>query len=227
MAYSLANTIFEFVNSTNEVIFDKLLIESTRRKSDLSVVHDIARLWKRPFSISSENAVQAYIQILQNIRSDFDKDSGIYMYTIISLELVEMNRALGKALWSEISSAKIDAMIKHKEHTKCDRSFNRPYLNFLLSSESNLQEFIKWHETISGLGNLIGTQITMRPCNAVYKIWQAIKRKNGTEYDKIRLYVHEFMEALCSELQNSETMFRCIPSLVGSAKENTRNVHPD
>ena len=223
MTYALVNAIFDSVNGSKEIIFEKLLIESINRGCHLSIIHDIARLWKHSFSISSENAVHAYKIILRKIRSDFDNDSGIYMYTILSLDLLELNSASGKELWNKITPAELEDVIKHKELS--NRKTNRPYLNCLLSWDNDVFRLIRWHETKFGLGKHLCSQNAMRPCVAVNKIWQDINSCN--EYEAVESHVNEFMTALCRELNKINPLFRCNPNMVGSAKENTKNYHPD
>ena len=204
-------------------IFENLLIASIDRSCDLSIIDDISRLWKHSFSISNEHLVQECINILKSIRNDFEPDSGIYMYAILNLGLVEINKNLGLAVWKNISNPKLDEVLKHKTQTETQSKFNQPYLNFLLLSEGTLEEFIDWNEMECGLRKPISTDLNI----VANRICRAIKQEEGQEYDEIRNYVHKFMDMLCNKIQDITPLLQCIPNQVGSAREHTRNFHPD
>ena len=166
MTYAVVNTIIEFATSSQEMIFEELLVASINRGCHLSIIHDMAKLWTHSFSIPNENLMQAYMRILRNIRNDFDPNSGIYVYSILSLGLLDIDRNLVKELSDKVSNVKLDELLEHKKLAKYDSSFNRPYLNFLLSSEGNIETFVKGHKR----EYLLMTYGTLRPNGAVQKI---------------------------------------------------------
>ena len=57
--------------------------------------------------------MQAYMRILRNIKNNCYPNSGIYVYSILSLGLLEIDRNLVMKLSNKVANVKLDELLKH------------------------------------------------------------------------------------------------------------------
>ena len=156
----------------------------------------------------------------RKIRSDLESNGDIYLYTLFSLNLLKINSTYGKEMLKMLPKEREEEVMLHKERGTFDSDFNRPYLNLLLASSGTLDEFIVWHKYQFREG-------TLNTKDAIKMISQAIEESEDRESEEVSTYVDQFIQTLCREIHRIEPAFQCIANLVGSAKERTRNFHPD
>ena len=222
MTKLITSAIVDIVYNSNEIIFEELLIASIKRCCHMSLIQDISCLWKSSFAIGSDSVtlIKSYIDVLRKIRSDFGLNSDIYLYTLFSLNLLEINSTNGNKMLKKLPKEKLEEVMLDKERCTFDSDFNRPYLNFLLASSGTLDGFINWHKYQLREG-------TLKTTDAIRVISQAIEESEDRESEEVSTYVDQFIQTLCREIQRIEPAFQCIVNLVGSAKERTKNFHPD
>ena len=216
------NAIVDIVHNSKEMIFEELLISSIKRCCHMSLIQDITRLWKSSFAIDPDSVTltKAYIDVLRKIRSDLEINGEIYLYTLFSLNLLEINTSNGKEMLEKLPKERVEEAMLDIERGTFGADFNRPYINFLLASSGTLDEFINWHKYQFREG-------TLNTKDAIRIISQAIKKSEDREFEEVSTFVDQFIQTLCREIQRIEPAFQCIANLVGSAKERTRNFHPD
>ena len=107
-------------------------------------------LWNQAFSISNANIVGEYTRVFKRIRNDFKSNNNVYIYTILNLELLEIDRNLGVTYFDAILNQKLEKILKHEDQAEIGSRLNRPYLNYMLSSDSTLETCLRWNKMKCG-----------------------------------------------------------------------------